>query len=93
MASVTLPADVIATALKEQLTRNADTLTVVQTVISLSRVIVRCAPDAAVRAVGYDLRTRALQLSRVRHIPRFVVQDMIDEAIQRIESPQHQHSA
>ena len=90
MPTPTLALDVITAALTEQLARDADTTTIIRTVIALSGVIVRYAPNGTVRAAADGLRTRAKKLSLGNDIPRFVVRDMLEDFIQQFES-RHLH--
>jgi len=85
--NVTLELEVITAALREQLARDADTTVVIESLVALSRVIMQRAPNANVCSIASDLRVQTLKLSQATDVPRFVVRDMLDDAIQRLESP------
>ena len=85
--------ETIAAALKEQLERNADTATLVKTIASLSSVIARHGADEAVRAAAETLQLRALKLSRASQVPRFIVHDMLEDFVQRIQSRARRQAA
>ena len=89
LSTATLELEVITAALKEQFARNADTATVIETLVSLSGVIARRAPDATVRAAADGLKVRALKLSQANEVPQFVVRDLIHDFIQQLESRPH----
>lgn len=85
MSGAALELEVITAALKEQLAGNVDTLTLIETIVSLSKVIERRAPNAAVRAAADGLKVRVLKLSKANDVPRFVVRDMLEDFIEQIE--------
>ncbi len=92
MTTVALELEVITAALKEQLLRNADTATVIETLVALSRVIARRAPNATVRAAADGLTLRALKLLQAYAVPQFVVRDMLNDFVRQIESQSYRQS-
>ena len=86
MANITVEFEAITAALKEQLGRDADSVTLIITLFSFARAIARHASSQATRAAANGLTVRMRSLSLSYHVPRFVVRDMLDDFIREIES-------
>ncbi len=86
MTIAALELETITAALKEQLARDTDTTTVIETLVSLSEMVARSASNATMRAVADGLKVRALKLLQASDVPRFIVRDILHDFIQQIES-------
>ena len=91
--TVRLVLETITATLKEQLERNADTATLVKTIASLSTVMARHGANETVRAAAQTLQLRSLRLSQASQVPRFIVHDMLEDFVQRIQSQSHRRGA
>lgn len=75
----------IVDSLRRQRPRQGDLKPLLEFVIAQADAVIRLGAPASM--VGADLKARALQLHRARSfVPKFVVEDLLEEAIARLDS-------
>jgi len=75
----------IVDSLRRQRPRQGDLKPLLEFMIAQADAVIKLGTPAA--TVGADLKARALQLHRARsYVPKFVVEDLLEEAIARLDS-------
>jgi hypothetical protein len=82
----------IIEALKRQRVRQGDFKSILEYVVVQARVIAELSSTGALAEIAVHMKARALELDRIRSsVPKFVVEDLLEESIARLERVQAAH--